>query len=97
MTEKFCLEIIEEELYKKSKSTFSWCFCRYFAKAGFQFNVWVRVNIAPWFIGGFKIENLLSERLKLENEGVYFPCPKTMPPSAKVNFHPYTRGDTPTH
>ena len=37
-------------------------------------------------------ENLLSERQKLESQGVYFPCPKTMPPSAKVNFRFY-----PTH
>ena len=86
MTEKFCLETIAKELYKKSKSALSWCFCRYFAKAGFQFNVYVRVNRNILVV--VKIENLLSERLKLENEGVYFPCPKTMPPSAKVNFHP---------
>ena len=50
-----------------------------------------------FFLSGKNSKTFISERLKLEKEGVYFPCPKTMPPSAKVNFHPCTRRDTPTH
>ena len=79
--QQISLEINKEELYKKSESAFSWCFCRRFAKAGFQFNAWVFI-FSLWQ----KFENLHKWKAQTWKRRCLFSLPKNYATKCQGKF-----------